>query len=439
MSTERISADQLRIHPDWYTVDRGLAYNRFTLEVYSCSESEMDILEAVRNDGRTLDVNACRDMIDRGFLTTEDNPESKLAEFEEKAKSASDVRISRLRFFVTERCNMGCPGCFVRFKYRNDQDFENSDKQQAERAVDFLREENEGSEFTIQFLGGEPLIGLELIEHTIDYAREVCEETDPNFSLTTNATLVTDEIAEYLDSEDVSVGVSFDGWKDINDDSRVYMDGEGTYDDAVEGFRTLKEHMSDGVGILVTPQPGNIDQLAEIVEHLIEELDPDGVTVNDPFHSDGTWEVDGHEFAEKVKRILFICEENKTPLISPASQIIKAFSQRTPKVQTITRPGRTYPAAMSVDGRISYHIMNYDEELFPNQIDEWSEERFEKWATFSGYQHEECRGCPAINTCGGPDPIESYQGNKDIDDIQLNPERCKFYKEMTPWILEQIS
>lgn len=426
-----------KIHPDWEIINGDKAFNRFTMEIANCTEEQQEYLASIQaSEPREMPAVEA-DLRESGIVTTDDDPDSLVSEYETRARRTDDIDINRVRFLVTERCNMGCPGCFVRFKYRNDEEFDNSDEQKAHAIIDFLRERNEGDSFDVHFLGGEPLIALDLIKETIRYAEETCDETDYNFSVTTNATIVDEEIASYLGEKDVTVGVSFDGWKELNDEARMYMNDEGTYDDAVVGYRKLKSHL-DGVGILVTPQPLNIDVLDEVVEHLVTELSPDSLTVNDPFHSNGTWEVDGDEFAEKMKTILHICEEHKIPLISPASQIIKGVAHKNPKLQTLTSPERTFSTALSTDGRLSYHIMNYDEQLFPNGIDEMSQDRFEKWARFSGYQHEKCRDCVALNTCGGPDPIESYQGNGDIDDVQLNPERCKFYKTMTEWLVEVL-
>ena len=429
----------VRLHPDWRYVNGDTLFNRFTLEVRGCTDRERAYIESVESGDPVDDPEVRRRLREESIITESEDPDSLLPEYEQRAKRTDDIDVHRIRFYVTERCNMGCPGCFVRFKYRNDEDFQNSDKRKAERTVDFLREENEGDSFQIHFLGGEPLIGFELIEHTVSYAEEVCEETDPEFSLTTNATIVTEEIAEYLDEKDFTVGVSFDGDEELNDQSRMYMDDSGTFEDAVEGFELLKEHMDDGVGILVTPQPLNIDVLSDVTEKLVDRLDPDGLTINDPFHSDGTWEVDGRKFAEELKPIVELCEREKIPLISPLSQVLKALGRKEPKVQTLTTQERNFSCAVSVDGRICYHIMNYDEELFPNPIEEQSDERFEQWATYSGYQHEECRNCIALNTCGGPDPIESYYGTGHVDELELNPERCKFYKHMTGWVASKLS
>lgn len=427
----------VRLHPDWRYLDEKVLFNRFSLELRTCDDRENAYLQQLTSGERPYDPDIERRLLDESTLTTAEDPASLLSTYEEYAERTDDIDIRRMRFYVTERCNMGCPGCFVRFKYRNDMDFENSDEEKARKTVDFLREKNEGGTCEIHFLGGEPLIGLDLIKYTVSYAEDVAQETDFKFSLTTNATIVTDEIASYLAEKDFTVGVSFDGGEEINDQSRMYMDDSGTYEDAVEGFKTLQRHL-DEVAILITPQPLNIDHLSDIAEHLVEELDPGGLTINDPFHSDGTWEVSGRKFADEMKEILYLCEEKQIPLISPVSQILKAVGKKRPKIQRLPTPERNFSCAVSTDGRICHHIMNYDEELFPNDIDDFSESLFEQWATYSGYQHEECRDCVALNTCGGPDPIESYHGNGTVEELELNPERCEFYKHMTEWVVGKV-
>lgn len=426
---------EYRLHPNWHLTDEGTLFNRFSMELRGTTDDQEAYLRSLpESDAPSAD---CRVLVEDGVVTAEDDPVSPPPEFAERAATADDVTINTVRFYVTEDCNMGCPGCYVRFKYRNDMDFDDADVEKAHKVVDFLREQNEGERFNVQFVGGEPLMRMDLVEETIAYAKRTCPDTDFDFTVTTNATVVDEETAKYLASENVEVGVSIDGWKELNDESRMYMDDEGTYEDTIEGFERLKRHLDD-VAVVVTPQPLNVEVLADVVDHLLEEIDPDAITINDPFHADGTWEVDGREFASQMKRIILRTFQEDVPLLSPASQIIRAVADGRPKLQTLPTPERNMTASLSTDGRISYHHLTYDEDLFPNPIEEWSVERFEKWATFSGYQHETCRNCVALNTCGGPDPFESYQGNFDIDDVQLNDERCKFYREMTPWLADRF-
>lgn len=427
----------ISVHPDWRLLEEGRLFNRYTLERFECTNREQAYLESVMagSEPEVPDVRA--ELQKEGVITESPSNQPLHDSFKEKAQRTDDIRVNRARFVITERCNMGCPGCFVRFKYRNDQDFLNTDAETAHAVVDKLHDENRGDDFHIHFLGGEPLVGFELMKETIEYAHSVCEETDPKFSVTTNATIVTEEIAQYLDERDVTVGVSFDGWEEINDQTRMYMNEEGTYEDAVEGYWTLKQHLDD-IGILITPQPVNEDELSEIAEHLIEELSPDALTINGPFHSEGTWDIDPWKFAEHMKDIIMLCERERVPLNSPASQVIEAIAEQSPKLQTLTTIDRRFTFNVSPDGRASYHVMNYDEELFENDLEHAFGEQFERWASFSGYQHEECQDCIALNTCGGPDPIESYQKTGHADKLELNPDRCVFFREMTRWLVNKL-
>ena len=50
------------------------------------------------------------------------------------------------------------------------------------------------------------------------------------FTMTTNATLLNDEIMEYIDKNMGNIVLSIDGRKAVNDKVRVRVDGSGTYD-----------------------------------------------------------------------------------------------------------------------------------------------------------------------------------------------------------------
>jgi uncharacterized protein len=434
----RVAGGALRLHPDWRLLGDGSLFNRFTLERLTPDPGERVFLEAIAAGGDARDPATEAALVAAGIVTTEDAPSSALETFSSRAQETSDIKISQARFVLTEVCNMGCPGCFVRFKYRDDMEFGSSNGEIARRVVDFLVRQNPHGVARIHFFGGEPLVRMDLIEETIRYARGRADETTFTFSLTTNGTLVDEDIAKYLDEHDVTVGVSFDGGRETNDKVRMFMDGRGSFDAALRGYRTLQKHLKKGVGILVTPQPANIGNLSNIVEHLLDELKPDALTVNHPFHSLGRWEVDPQEFIEHLKIIILLCEERRIPLISPATQIIRAIARQEPKLQTLVTSNRQFTVGISVDGRISYHIMNFDKLIFEDRLTLTPGPGFRTWAKFSGYQHPECRDCVAIHTCGGPDPIESYAASGHVDSIQLNPDRCRFYQEMTPWLAEKM-
>src|SRR5258708_20915842 len=71
-----------------------------------------------------------------------------------------------------------------------------------------------------------------MLRQVIDYASEQAARKGVkiDFSLTTNATLLTPVIIDYLAANKVGVTVSLDGPKEMNDAFRVFSNGRGSYD-----------------------------------------------------------------------------------------------------------------------------------------------------------------------------------------------------------------
>ena len=103
----------------------------------------------------------------------------------------------------------------------------------------------EAKQYRIDFVsGGEPLLGFPVIKKTIEYCEKISIQTGKTISmwLCTNASLLTDEIIEYLSIHNVSIGISIDGEKDSNDSNRVFPDGSGTYDSIVKGIKLIQNN-----------------------------------------------------------------------------------------------------------------------------------------------------------------------------------------------------
>jgi len=84
----------------------------------------------------------------------------------------------------------------------------------------------------MSFFGGEPLLNYELIQHVIQYAKRQAAKVGKTyrFAMTTNGTMLSVERISFLRREGVTVAVSFDGVKDLQDRNRPFKDGGGSYD-----------------------------------------------------------------------------------------------------------------------------------------------------------------------------------------------------------------
>ena len=85
----------------------------------------------------------------------------------------------------------------------------------------------------VTFFGGETLLNFSAAaDNRVDYAKRKAAEAGKrvDFSLTTNATLLTEDIVDFLAEHRVGVTVSIDGDRELNDHMRVFHDGRGSYD-----------------------------------------------------------------------------------------------------------------------------------------------------------------------------------------------------------------
>jgi uncharacterized protein len=112
----------------------------------------------------------------------------------------------------------------------------------ARKAIDYLAaHSSQQIAPAVTFYGGEPLRRFPFIVKCVEYTHEALAQRSMSFSVTTNGTLVTAEIAGFLASQDFNVTVSIDGPKDIHDEYRVYRNGRGSFDSAMAGLRRLVE------------------------------------------------------------------------------------------------------------------------------------------------------------------------------------------------------
>lgn len=133
-----------------------------------------------------------------------------------------------------------------------------------------LDHSGESRKVSVVLFGGEPLLRFPLVRDAVRQAREMAGERgkEISFSLTTNGTLVTREIAGFLRENGVSVCVSIDGPRAVHDRNRPYASGRGSYEDVERGIAFLMENRNGApVAARVTLGRGAVD-VRETFRHL---------------------------------------------------------------------------------------------------------------------------------------------------------------------------
>jgi uncharacterized protein len=188
------------------------------------------------------------------------------------------IPLTTLVLNVTSKCNLACTYCY---EYGEDRVVEPSKKprlmteETARQSVDFMfAEAGENKTVHLTFFGGETLLNYKVLRSALAYARDrataLGKEVD--VSLTTNATLLRDEVIDWIVDNDVGVTVSIDGDRESQNRHRVFHNGKGSYDVIRPHIESLlKKHRKRPVGARVTLTHDNLDVIS-IFRHLRGEL-----------------------------------------------------------------------------------------------------------------------------------------------------------------------
>ncbi len=190
----------------------------------------------------------------------------------------ADFPLQALVLNITNQCNLACTYCY---EFGADKIATPKGKpkymtlETAAASVDFLLAQSAGRQAVhITFFGGETLMNFKLLRQVVEYARQqaAAQGRGIGFSLTTNATLLTDEIIDFLAESEIGVTVSMDGPPDLQDLRRVDKRGRGTYRIIEPKLRKLiARHNTRAITARVTLTDGVTD-VVRIYRHLKDDL-----------------------------------------------------------------------------------------------------------------------------------------------------------------------
>lgn len=166
----------------------------------------------------------------------------------------------------SRKCNLRCKYCFGEESYLpcNEISIDTAIK-----AIDYivLNYGKQGSMYTVDLSGsGEPLLRFDFLKSLDEYCDSLRNKTGKQILIkfATNATLVTDEIVDYLhNSKCIIYGVSIDG-NEKHNFNRQYKGQKPIYEDLVSGIEKLNNDLL-GLAVTITHQNEEVD---EVYSHL---------------------------------------------------------------------------------------------------------------------------------------------------------------------------
>lgn len=209
---------------------------RITKEIY-------DDLESTKCNIETLgDNNVIKKLIEKGYLSS-NRAEVIEHSFTGILEDVLDNALNTLTLQITQQCNLRCSYCVYSGNYLNRTHSQKEmDINTAKKAIDFIIIHSQNSpKINFSFYGGEPFLRFKFIKECVAYAKEKGEGKEVTFNLTTNGTLITDEIIEFIKDNDIALTISMDGPKEIHDKNRVFSNGMGSFEKIMNNLSKIKE------------------------------------------------------------------------------------------------------------------------------------------------------------------------------------------------------
>jgi len=207
------------------------------------------VFSAVKNNDITsIDDQYIEEMLNQHFLidrlTNEADEYLYFYNYTRFKKSAKSLAVNFIPSYI---CNLACPYCMQGQNKTNDSiDVKNIDK--IFSFVSNTIEDSFTSGATItkiytHLYGGEPMIQKASSIYFCDGITNIAKKYNCEifYSMTSNMTLLDDEMIKLMKKYQIYVQVSIDGTKEQHNKRRIFKDGSGTYDIILKNLQRLQE------------------------------------------------------------------------------------------------------------------------------------------------------------------------------------------------------
>ncbi|MCM1992579.1 thioether cross-link-forming SCIFF peptide maturase [Oceanirhabdus seepicola] len=334
--------------------------------------------------------------------------------------------IKALCLNIIHDCNLQCKYCFA-----DEGEYHGGKKRMsvdvAKKAIDFvIKNSGPRKNIEVDLFGGEPLMVMKEIKEIVQYGREAGVKHGKNirFTMTTNATLLNDEIIEYLNENMVNIILSLDGRKNINDAMRQRKDGTGSYDTILPKIKKMvakrdKDKMHYVRGTFTRNNLDFFQDVKHFVEEGFKEISIEPVVL--PYENPLALQPEDVEVikAEYDKLYKYMAEKNSKGEgfnfyhfnvdLKGGPCIYKRISGcgAGHEYVAITPEGEIYPCHQFV-GQEEYKMGTLES-------DELNQDIMKKFKSAHIYNKEKCTGCWARFYCSGGCQANNHSFNGDMN------------------------
>ncbi|WP_042682156.1 thioether cross-link-forming SCIFF peptide maturase [Anaerosalibacter massiliensis] len=332
--------------------------------------------------------------------------------------------VKALCLHVAHDCNLRCKYCFA-----SQGDFKGErlmmPLEVGKKALEFIvNSSGNRRNLEVDFFGGEPLMNFELVKELVSYGRKLEKIYNKRFrfTITTNGVLLDEDNMEFINENMDNVVLSLDGRKEVNDNMRKTINGQGSYDTIVPKIINMVRKRGDkDYFVRGTFTGNNLDFTQDILEFYnlgFKKVSIEPV-VTDPKEEYAIKEEDLDKILKeyekfskeyiKIKKVdkdftffHFMINLNQGPCVIKRATGCGAGSE----YMAVTPEGDLYPCHQFV-GNEDFKLGDVYEGVKNSDI----RQKFKQANVFS---KEECKNCWARFYCSGGCHANAFNANKDI-------------------------
>lgn len=256
----------------YYVIRHSITNKSFFLK----KEEFEKLMSDLRNKSENPDIETLKG---EHILVPDNYSEAEFAGYLKKLYNLNKFDLEIIYLIFNTKCNLQCKYCYVEGSTKSDFRHLSMDQETFNDIMSYLdklityhkKTYPDKNKLTFVYYGSEPLMSRKFFMRSLEIIKEICDRNNiiADFQITTNGTLLNEEVAEAMKKFRVGVSISLDGKKPANDSMRVYLNGSGTYDKIVSAISLLKSK-NIPFGISCTIGPHNAEKLNENAEHFIE-------------------------------------------------------------------------------------------------------------------------------------------------------------------------
>ncbi len=178
--------------------------------------------------------------------------------------------LDKMWLSLAHSCNMNCVYCFADEGTYGKKSLMSIET--AKSCIDyFFRYANKKAKrYNVSYFGGEPLLNKAVFIFATNYINEKAKErgVDIHYTLTTNGTLLDEEILDTIIKNNIYVNISIDGSKEVHNLNRKFHNGKETFDTIMKNVNILKSHNHKDMVARVTITKPAVKTLKEDIQFL---------------------------------------------------------------------------------------------------------------------------------------------------------------------------